>query len=112
MSNEIIMGLAMFGGQAILIATIHFGVKAFKSWFMSDVIKPHIEPMQVNIKTMSDKQNNMVELVAKHDAQIGKFTQYTLMLLGKVFGGIPNLELGDLDAAIAESTKKSESDKG
>ena len=97
-----VIGLAVFGGQVVILAGLHFGVQAFKRWFMDVVIKPHIEPIQSDLRTVTANQGDLQRMVETHEKRLETFSTYTLLLLGKVFGGKPDL---DVMAGIDEVEK-------
>jgi hypothetical protein len=87
--------LALFGGQAMVLMTVHFGIKAFKTWYMDAIVGPHIDPIKDDVRQIKDEHVRQGQILAKHDSALEKYTTYTLLLLGKVFGGIPNLDVMD-----------------
>lgn len=92
MSDILIIIFSLIGGQATVLAVVHFGVRAFQKWFMSDVINPHVKPMQEDIKAMKNEQMAMAALVARHDGVLEEQGKHIAMLQGKVFGGFPSLD--------------------
>ena len=80
---------SLIGGQAVLLGVVHFGVKMFQRWFMSDVINPHLKPMQEDLRVIKIDYAATRTLVATHDAVLGEHDKHIAMLQGKVFGGIP-----------------------
>lgn len=82
---------SLIGGQATVLAVLHFGVKAFQRWFMAEVIDPHVKPIQADVAAMKTDQNSARTLLATHDAVLNEHDKHIAMLQGKVFGGIPIL---------------------
>lgn len=91
MSDEVTLALSLVGGQATVLAILHFGVKAFQKWFMSAVVDPHVKPMQEDVKSMKNAQASMSALLARHDAALEEQGRHIAMLQGKVFGGFPDM---------------------
>ncbi len=96
----ILIGLALLGFQALLLALAHYGVKAFQKWFTDTLVVPHISPMQEDLATIKDQQLESTKMLTAHSQQLAdhtakweKVNTWTLLLLGKVFGGIPNLDV-------------------
>lgn len=85
----VVIIFSLIGGQATILAVVHFGVRAFQRWFMAEVIDPHVKPMQADISTMKQDQSAVRALVATHDAVLSEHDKHIAMLQGKVFGGIP-----------------------
>ena len=96
-----IVVFSIIGGQATIIAIVHFGVRAFQRWFMADIIDPHIKPMQEDLKTIRSDYAETKALVATHDSVLSEHDKHIAMLQGKVFGGIPVIGKGK---QIAEET--------
>lgn len=92
MPEWVLIAFSLIGGQATLLAIAHFGVKAFQRWFMSDVIDPHVKPMQADISSMKSEQIAMGVLLARHDGVLEEQGKHIAMLQGRVFGGIPRMD--------------------
>lgn len=88
---------SIIGGQATILAVIQFGAKAFQRWFMSEVIDPHVKPMQEDLKQIKTDYALTRALVATHDAVLSEHDKHIAMLQGKVFGGIPVIGKGKPD---------------
>lgn len=91
-----IVGLAVIGTQAVILLLFSLGVKAFKSWFMSEVINPHVSPIKTTVEKIERTNESLSHRLEEHDKAIKDYSTYTLMLLGKVFGGKPDLSVMDL----------------
>jgi len=99
--EEGIVGLAVLGGQFLVLLLFRYGLKAFQRWFMSEVIEPHIKPMQEDVKSLKDTQadsNAVLEEVVRTQRAHDNFIY---MLLGKVFGGVPDTDV----EVVGESPK-------
>lgn len=91
------IAFSLVGGQAVVLALLHYGAKAFQSWFMAEVINPHVKPMQEDIKQIKTDYALTRALVATHDAVLSEHDKHIAMLQGKVFGGIPVIGKGKPD---------------
>lgn len=89
----LLFALAVFGGQALILIIVHYAVRAFKTWYMDAIVGPHIDPIKDDVKSIKEEHIRQGRILAKHDTALEKYTTYTLLLLGKVFGGIPNLDV-------------------
>lgn len=89
-----IVVFSIIGGQATVLALVHFGAKAFQRWFMDAVIDPHIKPIQDDLKAIKLDYAATRALVATHDAVLSEHDKHIAMLQGKVFGGIPVIGKG------------------
>lgn len=72
-------------GQIIALVV---GAARLKRWFEKSVVDPYVKPIRDDVGTLKEGQVEDRALLRKHD-------KYIYLLLGKQFGGIPDID-GDL----------------
>lgn len=89
-----------------VLYSIHRGILALQGWFSHDVLGPYLTPIRDDMGSVKDQVAQIAkerqidrQLLMEHD-------KFIYILLGKQFGGIP-----DLNAVVAEVTLRKENPK-
>lgn len=94
--NITTVAIALFtllGGEALILGVMHFGLRGFQRWFMSDVIGPHIEPMQADLKQVRTEMS--VEKAARaEDRAAMKLLAETVAMHGQAIATLQGTVYG------------------